>query len=63
MWEMGGGLLQHAFEEHLPWFARPDSACWMCHRQSFIPSSAMRYFRELWHEGFLGTGCDCEQRG
>ena len=55
-----GGLLRHAFEEHIPWFVRPDSACWVCHRQYFLPSNAMRHFKEsgmrdgrleLWVEG------------
>ena len=45
-----GILLLHAFEEHMPWFVRPDSACWVCHRQYFRPSSAMRYFKDSGHE-------------
>ena len=53
---MGGGLLKHAFEEHLPWFVRPDSACWVYHRQYFLPSSAIRYFKESGHEGFFLGG-------
>ena len=24
-----GGLLRHAFEEHIHWFVRPDSAGWI----------------------------------
>ena len=51
-----GGLLRHAFEEHLPWFVRPDSACWVCHRQYFLPSNAMRHFKESGHEGFFTGG-------
>ena len=40
------GLHRHVFEEHMPWFVRPDSACWVCHRQYFLPSSAMSHFKE-----------------
>ena len=53
MCEMGGGLLRHAFEKHIPWFVRPDSACWVCHRQYFLPSNAIRHFKESGHEGFF----------
>ena len=50
-----GDLLRHNFEEHIPWFVRPDSACWVCHRQYFLPSCAMRHFKVSGHEGpFLG---------
>ena len=52
-----GSLLRHAFEEHIPCFVRPYSACWACHRQHFLPSSAMRHFKESGHEGsFSGEG-------
>ena len=51
-----GGLLRHAFEEHIPWFVRPDSAYWVCHRQSFLSSNAMRHFKESGHEGFFTGG-------
>ena len=56
MWEMGWGLLQHAFEEHMSWFVRPDSACCVCHRQYFLPSSTMRHFKESGHEGSFSGG-------
>ena len=50
------GLLRHAFEEHIPCFVRPDSACWVCHRQYVIPSGAMRYFKESGHDGSFSGG-------
>ena len=53
---MGGGLLRHTFEEHIPWFVRPDSACWVCHRQYFLPSNAMRHFKESGHKGSFSGG-------
>ena len=51
-----GGLLRHAFEEHIPWFVRPDSACWVCHRQYFLLSNAMRHFKESGHERSFSGG-------
>ena len=60
MWELGGGLLRHTFEEHIPWFVRPNSACWVCHRQYFLPSNALRHFKESGHEDlFRVEGWDC----
>ena len=52
----GWGLLRHAFEEHISWFVRPDSACWVCPRQYFLPSNAMRHFKESGHEGSFSGG-------
>ena len=34
----------------------PDSACWVCHRQYFLPSSAMRHLKESGHDGFFSGG-------
>ena len=44
------------FEEHIPWLVRPDSACWVCYRQYFLPSGAMWHFKESGHEGSFLEG-------
>ena len=51
-----GGLLQHAFGEDIPWLVRPDSACWVCHRQYVLPSNAIQHFKESGHEGSFSGG-------
>ena len=31
----GDKLLRHAVAQHLPWFLKPDSACWLCGKNFF----------------------------
>ena len=46
----------HVFQEHLPWFVKPDSACWVCERQFLCPMEAIRHFKKAGHEGGFEDG-------
>ena len=59
-----GNIEFHMMARHVPWFVKPDTACWQCKRQFLTREGLEEHFGEmaggtggnLWVGGFWSNG-------
>ena len=65
--QLNGQVDFHMFALHVPWFVKPDTACWTCRRQFLTPEGLREHWREVGHahreQGEFVSGENLEQWG